>query len=262
MTEPIHIVDSVANPSVRDTLSTRYRFPSRREPRTITNIDRDILDAQRDFDQELGSIHRWHEIRREQILRELANIDKHYYDMVDSYNHKWTGYISELRKEREPLSFADDAVASVADAELNNPYKHILDGNVLCEPTAEFTAYDILSSVRNYTAEDHIRERRISRIPALPGITRGYADETYDDPHWSLDPNMQQFRNMTDAYEYLPNEIDNDISSSAEGFPRNDIVPVVLDFYNVIEEEYEVPIVEDTEEDHGYDEDAMEICDA
>jgi len=174
------------DPVVRARLSTRYIFPTRREPRTINNIDSDIADAEHEFNKELASIHRWHEARREQVLRELEKIDQHYNDMVADYNDKWNGYISELHAEREPQSFA------AADS----PQKS--DEHYLHTPNTPFAAFDILGNIHNYTTEDHNREKRNDRSRAPTGITRGYADDSYDELYMPLHSGMYWFNTLSE----------------------------------------------------------------
>jgi hypothetical protein len=67
----------------------------------IVNRDREIDNAQREFNEEIKSIHQWHQSRREQVMQELERIDRHHNEMVEEYTAKFANRLSKLYVKRE-----------------------------------------------------------------------------------------------------------------------------------------------------------------
>ena len=67
------------------------------------NVDREIENAQSEFNGENKSIYQWHQSCREQVMREIEKIDRQHNEMVEEYTAKFSNRLSKLCVTREAL---------------------------------------------------------------------------------------------------------------------------------------------------------------
>jgi hypothetical protein len=81
-------------------LEKSYREKAVAAAPTVNKVDAEIEIARRNFNEEIQSIGRWRQARREQLMEELERIDIHHNEMVGDYTERFASRLKELYVKR------------------------------------------------------------------------------------------------------------------------------------------------------------------